>query len=80
LSRLNQDQISNVLEESEHNNSESKQVLETVESESDKYKIMKINDIKNLAKKLNIKLSEHGRQKNKEQLIVEINKCQSANL
>jgi hypothetical protein len=40
---------------------------------------MKINDIKNLAKTLNIKLSENGRPKNKEQLIVEINKCQSAN-
>jgi len=80
-SDLNQDQITNVLEESEQKNIDSiKQVSEVVESESDKYKTMKINDIKNLAKKLNIKLSEHGRPKNKEQLIVEINKCQSANL
>lgn len=46
---------------------------------SDKYKTMKINDIKNLAKGLNIKLTEHGRPKNKEQLIAEINKCQSVN-
>lgn len=57
------------------------QVDEDVEvfSESLKYKTMKINDIKNLAKGLNIKLTEHGRPKNKEQLIGEINKCQSTN-
>ena len=41
---------------------------------------MKITDIKNLAKKLNIKLTEYGKPKNKDQLILEINKCQSANL
>jgi len=35
---------------------------------------MKINDIKNLAKEFNIKVTENGRPKNKDQLVKEINK------
>lgn len=53
---------------------------ESVEhSDTEKVKSMKINDLKNLAKKLNIKLTEHSRPKNRDQLIAEINKCQSVN-
>ncbi len=49
------------------------------QSDTEKVKSMKINDLKNLAKKLNIKLTEHSRPKNRDQLIAEINKCQSVN-
>ncbi len=49
------------------------------QTETEKIKSMKINDLKNLAKKLNIKLTEHSRPKNRDQLIAEINKCQSTN-
>jgi len=52
---------------------------ETENQETEKIKSMKINDLKNLAKKLNIKLTEHSRPKNRDQLISEINKCQSTN-
>lgn len=49
-----------------------------IKSESNKeicnFKNMKINDIKNLAKKYNIKITDGGKTKNKDQLINEINK------
>ena len=35
---------------------------------------MSITDIKNIAKKKKIKLTEHGKSKTKQQLILEINK------
>ncbi len=53
--------------------------VEEVDEETEKIKAMKISDLKNLARKLNIKLTEHSRPKNRDQLISEINKCQSAN-
>ena len=53
--------------------------VEEEQTETEKIKSMKINDLKNLAKKLNIKLTEHSRPKNRDQLIAEINKCQSTN-
>ena len=40
---------------------------------------MKINDIKNLAKKFNIKLTENGKPKNKDQLLKEINQFKNKN-
>jgi hypothetical protein len=52
---------------------------EEIQSETQKIKSMKINDLKNLARKLNIKLTEHSRPKNRDQLIAEINKFQSVN-
>jgi len=44
---------------------------------NDKIKNMKINDIKNLAKELNINIKENGKIKNKDQLIKEINDCKN---
>jgi hypothetical protein len=43
------------------------------EESVDKIKNMKINDIKNLAKEFNIKVTENGRPKSKDQLVKEIN-------
>jgi hypothetical protein len=47
--------------------------------ESEKIKNLKINDIKNLAKKFNIKLTENSKPKNKDQLLKEINQFKSKN-
>ena len=47
------------------------------EQSNDKIKNMKINDIKNLAKEFNIKVTENGKPKNKDQLVKEITECKN---
>ena len=62
----------------EINQNISKDLNVEIKSESNKevYNLrnMKINDVKNLAKKYNIKITDAGKTKNKDQLINEINK------
>ena len=47
------------------------------EESNEKIKNMKINDIKNLAKEFNIKVTENGKPKNKDQLVKEITECKN---
>jgi hypothetical protein len=72
-SNINLDEIKNILDEKQDNSLSELNKISKEEHSVDKIKNMKINDIKNLAKEYNIKVTENGRPKTKDQLVKEIN-------